>query len=81
VIAAAAASQHLTGVLHTLEPTLSSSSTTRRAHISETSPQTEWIADQEVERLVEAAHTEVSQLLSGNRDRRGVVAGRGTLVE
>jgi cell division protease FtsH len=34
---------------------------------SETSPQTQWIVDQEVERLVEDAHAEVTQLLTGHR--------------
>jgi cell division protease FtsH len=35
---------------------------------AETSPQTQWLVDQEVERLVEEAHTEVTGLLSEHRD-------------
>jgi cell division protease FtsH len=35
---------------------------------SETSPQTQWLIDQEVHRLVEDAHTEVMQLLGAHRD-------------
>jgi cell division protease FtsH len=36
---------------------------------SETSPQTQWLVDQEVERLVEEAHAEVTALLSEHRDQ------------
>ena len=36
---------------------------------SETSPQTQWAIDQEVQRLVEGAHTEVTQLLAGHRQQ------------
>jgi cell division protease FtsH len=35
---------------------------------SETSPQTQWLLDEEVHRLVDEAHAEVSQLLSEHRD-------------
>ena len=34
---------------------------------SETSPQTQWLIDQEVQRLIETAHTEVTQLLTNHR--------------
>ena len=34
---------------------------------SETSPQTQWLVDEEVHRMVEDAHTEVTQLLRGHR--------------
>ena len=37
--------------------------------VSETSPQTEWLIDQEVRRLVEEAQDEVTQLLIGHRDQ------------
>jgi cell division protease FtsH len=36
---------------------------------SETSPQTQWLIDEEVHRIVEDAHTEVTQLLSQHRDQ------------
>jgi cell division protease FtsH len=36
---------------------------------SETSPQTQWLIDQEVQRLVEDAHAEVTKLLTENRDK------------
>jgi cell division protease FtsH len=36
---------------------------------SETSPQTQWLVDQEVQRLVEDAHAEVTQLLTAHRDQ------------
>jgi cell division protease FtsH len=36
---------------------------------SETSPQTQWLIDQEVQHLVEDAHGEVTQLLSEHRDQ------------
>jgi cell division protease FtsH len=36
---------------------------------AETSPQTQWLVDQEVERLVEGAHAEVTGLLSEHRDQ------------
>jgi cell division protease FtsH len=36
---------------------------------SETSPQTQWLIDQEVQRIVEDAQTEVTQLLSDHRDQ------------
>jgi cell division protease FtsH len=36
---------------------------------SETSPQTQWTIDQEVQRLVEEAQTDVTQLLSGHRQQ------------
>ena len=34
---------------------------------SETSPQTQWLVDEEVHRIIEAAHGEVTKLLSENR--------------
>jgi cell division protease FtsH len=37
--------------------------------ISETSPQTQWLIDQEVRRLVDEAHEEVTSLLSEHRDQ------------
>jgi len=37
--------------------------------VSETSPQTQWLIDQEVQRLVEESHAEVVQLLSEHRDQ------------
>jgi cell division protease FtsH len=37
--------------------------------VSETSPQTQWIIDQEVRRVVDEAHAEVTQLLSEHRDQ------------
>jgi cell division protease FtsH len=37
--------------------------------VSETSPQTQWLIDQEVRRLVEDAHAEVVQLLTDHRDQ------------
>jgi cell division protease FtsH len=36
---------------------------------SETSPQTQWLVDQEVQRLVEVAHGAVTQLLTEHRDQ------------
>jgi cell division protease FtsH len=36
---------------------------------SETSPQTQWLVDQEVQSLVEAAHATVTQLLTEHRDQ------------
>jgi cell division protease FtsH len=36
---------------------------------SETSPQTQWLIDQEVQRMVEDAHAEVTRLLSEHRDQ------------
>jgi cell division protease FtsH len=36
---------------------------------SETSPQTQWLIDQEVQRLVEDAHGEVTQVLNEHRDQ------------
>jgi cell division protease FtsH len=36
---------------------------------SETSPQTQWLIDQEVQRLVEEAHAEVTDLLKTHRDK------------
>ena len=36
---------------------------------SETSPQTQWLIDQEVQRLVEALHAEVTELLTSHRDQ------------
>jgi cell division protease FtsH len=36
---------------------------------SETSPQTQWLIDEEVRQIVEDAHTEVTQLLSDHRDQ------------
>ncbi len=36
--------------------------------VSETSPRTEWLIDQEVQRLVEDAHAEVTELLRDHRD-------------
>jgi cell division protease FtsH len=35
--------------------------------VSETSPQTQWIIDEEVRRLVDDAHAEVTQLLTEHR--------------
>jgi cell division protease FtsH len=37
--------------------------------VSETSPQVQYLVDQEVQRLIEEAHGEVTQLLSENRDK------------
>ena len=37
--------------------------------VSETSPQTQWLIDQEVRRLVDDAHAEVTQLLTEHRDQ------------
>jgi cell division protease FtsH len=37
--------------------------------VSETSPQTQWLIDQEVQRLVEDAHAEVTQLLTAHREQ------------
>ncbi|HEY5431497.1 MAG TPA: cell division protein FtsH, partial [Solirubrobacteraceae bacterium] len=36
---------------------------------SETSPQTQWLVDQEVQRLIEGAHAAVTKLLTENRGR------------
>ncbi len=36
---------------------------------SETSPQTQWLVDEEVHRIVDEAHVEVTQLLSEHRDQ------------
>jgi cell division protease FtsH len=36
---------------------------------SETSPQTQWLIDQEVQRMVEDAHADVTRLLSDHRDQ------------
>ncbi len=36
---------------------------------SETSPQTQWLIDQEVQRLIEESHAEVTQLLTSHRDQ------------
>ena len=36
---------------------------------SETSPQTQWLVDEEVRRIVDDAHEEVTHLLSGHRDQ------------
>jgi cell division protease FtsH len=36
---------------------------------SETSPQTQWLVDEEVRRIVDDAHAEVTQLLSDHRDQ------------
>jgi cell division protease FtsH len=36
---------------------------------SETSPQTQWLLDEEVRQLVEDAHAEVTKLLTEHRDR------------
>jgi len=37
--------------------------------VSETSPQMQWLIDEEVRRMVDDAHTEVTQLLSDHRDQ------------
>jgi cell division protease FtsH len=37
--------------------------------VSETSPQTQWLVDQEVRRLVDDAHADVSQLLGEHREQ------------
>jgi cell division protease FtsH len=37
--------------------------------VSETSSQTQWLVDQEVRRLIDEAHADVTQLLSDNRDK------------
>ena len=37
--------------------------------VSETSPQTQWLIDQEVQRMIEEAHGEVTTLLSGHRSQ------------
>jgi cell division protease FtsH len=37
--------------------------------VSETSPQTQWLIDQEVQRLVEEAHADVTQLLHDHREQ------------
>ena len=39
------------------------------AGASETSPRTQWVVDQEVHRLIEEAHAEVTTLLSAHRDQ------------
>jgi ATP-dependent Zn protease len=36
---------------------------------SETSPQTQWLIDEEVRRIVDDAYAEVTQLLTGHRDQ------------
>jgi cell division protease FtsH len=36
---------------------------------SESSPQTQWLVDEEIHRLVDEAHAEVTQLLSDNREK------------
>jgi cell division protease FtsH len=36
---------------------------------SETSPQTQWLVDQEVQRLIEEAHAIVTKLLTDNRTK------------
>jgi cell division protease FtsH len=36
---------------------------------SETSPQTQWLIDEEVHRIVDAAHAEVTTLLTEHRDQ------------
>jgi cell division protease FtsH len=41
---------------------------------SETSPQTQWVIDQEVRRLVDDAHDEVTQLLGEHRDQLDTLA-------
>jgi len=38
---------------------------------SETSPQTQWLIDEEVRRIVDDAHAEVTQLLTDHRDQLG----------
>jgi cell division protease FtsH len=35
----------------------------------ETSPQTQWLIDEEVRRIVDDAHDEVTQLLTGHREQ------------
>jgi cell division protease FtsH len=37
--------------------------------VSETSPETQWLIDQEVRRLIDGAHASVTQLLSAHRDQ------------
>jgi cell division protease FtsH len=37
--------------------------------VSETSPQTQWLVDEEVRRLVDEAHVQVTQLLTDHRDQ------------
>ncbi|MFL5823104.1 MAG: ATP-dependent zinc metalloprotease FtsH [Solirubrobacteraceae bacterium] len=37
--------------------------------VSETSPQTQWLVDEEVRRLIDDAHVEATQLLSDHRDQ------------
>jgi cell division protease FtsH len=37
--------------------------------VSETSPQTQWLVDEEVRRLVDEAHAQVTQLLTDHRDQ------------
>jgi cell division protease FtsH len=37
--------------------------------VSETSPQTQWLIDQEVRRLIDEAHGAVTQLLSEHREQ------------
>ena len=37
--------------------------------VSETSPQTQWLVDEEVRRMVDAAHAEVTRLLSEHREQ------------
>jgi len=39
------------------------------AGASETSPQTQWLIDEEVRRIVDDAHAEVTQLLTEHRDQ------------
>jgi cell division protease FtsH len=44
--------------------------------VSETSPQTQWLIDQEVQRLVEDAHANVTELLRSHRDQLDSLAHR-----
>jgi cell division protease FtsH len=49
--------------------------------VSETSPQTQWLVDQEVQRMVEEAHDEVTKLLSSHRGQLDSLAHALLLAE
>jgi cell division protease FtsH len=42
--------------------------------VSETSPQTQWLIDQEVQRMIEQAHVATTRLLSDHRDQLETLA-------
>jgi cell division protease FtsH len=49
--------------------------------VSETSQQTQWLIDQEVQRMVEEAHAEVTELLTSNRGQLDSLAHALLLAE